>query len=31
MTAREMAIVAQRLITDFPEVLETSSISEQNL
>ncbi|WP_035054916.1 serine hydrolase [Carnobacterium pleistocenium] len=29
MTAREMAIVAQRLITDFPEVLETSSISEK--
>lgn len=29
MTAREMAIVAQRLITDFPEVLETSSISKK--
>jgi len=29
MTAREMAIVAQQLLTDFPEVLNTSSISEK--
>lgn len=29
MTAREMAIVAQRLLLDFPEVLKTSSISEK--
>ncbi len=29
MTAREMAIVAQQLITDFPEVLNTSIISEK--
>ena len=29
MTAREMAIVAQRLITDFPDVLKTSSISKK--
>ena len=29
MTAREMAIVAQRLLIDFPDVLKTSSISEQ--
>ena len=29
MTAREMAIVAQRLLVDFPEVLKTSSISEK--
>ncbi|WP_407372171.1 serine hydrolase [Carnobacterium sp.] len=29
MTAREMSIVAQRLLLDFPEVLKTSSISEK--
>ncbi|MEK6190231.1 MAG: D-alanyl-D-alanine carboxypeptidase [Carnobacterium alterfunditum] len=29
MTAREMSIVAQQLLTDFPEVLNTSSISEK--
>lgn len=29
MTAREMSIVAQRLLVDFPEVLKTSSISEK--
>lgn len=29
MTAREMAIVAQHLITDFPDVLKTSSISKK--
>ncbi|MER2131604.1 MAG: serine hydrolase, partial [Carnobacterium inhibens] len=29
MTAREMAIVAQKLLNDFPDVLKTSSISEQ--
>lgn len=29
MTAREMAIVAQKLLNDFPDVLKTSSISKK--